>query len=154
MDTPAVDAREEVDPASFVRRYDALWHLEPADIPIGLAGCHNRDGMILNPGMIRPITKPEIPGFYEMLLAAAPDLAPELQGWAGDAESTCIEWLYRATSRPGSRDALALRVIDVFEFAGGGVQFGHAYYDSLTIVAASNPDLARQISAARERAFT
>ena len=32
-------------PASFVRRYDALWHLEPADIPIGLAGCHNRDGM-------------------------------------------------------------------------------------------------------------
>jgi hypothetical protein len=66
----------------------------------------------------------------------------------------CIEWLYRATSRPGSRDALALRVIDVFEFAGGGVQFGHAYYDSLTIVAASNPDLARQISAARERAFT
>jgi hypothetical protein len=110
--------------------------------------------MILNPGMIRPITKPEIPGHYEMLLAAAPDLDPELQGWAGDAESLCIEWLYRATSRPGQRDALELRVIDVFEFAGGGVQFGHAYYDSLTIVATFTTELARQICGARQEAFT
>jgi ketosteroid isomerase-like protein len=153
-DTPAVDECDEVNPASFVRRYDELWHLEPANIPFGLASCYNRDGKILNPGMIRPIAKPEIPGFYEMMLAAAPDLTPELHGWAGDAESLCIEWVYRAANRPGRREALELRVIDVFEFAGGGVQFGYAYYDSLTIVATFNPDLAEQIRAARERAFT
>jgi len=154
VDTPALDAREEVDPESFVRRYDALWHLDPAEIPSGLASCYNRDGIILNPGMIRPITKPEIPGLYETLLTAAPDLDPALQGWAGDSDSLCVEWLYRATGRGGGRGRLDLRVIDVFEFAGGGVQFGHAYYDSLTIAAASNADIAREISAARETALT
>jgi ketosteroid isomerase-like protein len=153
VDTPAVGAGKDVDPASFVHRYDALWHAKPTDIPMGLAGCYNSDGMILNPGMIRPITKPEMPGYYETQLALAPDLNPELQGWAGDGHSLCVEWLYRASSLGDGHTPLALRVTDIFEFAGGGVQFGHAYFDSLTVVAAISPDLARQVSVAREKLF-
>jgi ketosteroid isomerase-like protein len=149
---PAAGAGAGVEPASFVQNYDALWHADNAEVGMGLASCYNSNGMILNPGMTRPITKPEIPGYYARLLAAAPDLDPQLEGWADAGDSLCVEWLYRSAGGDG-RSPLAVRVVDVFEFAGGGVQFGHAYYDSLTILSASRADLAKAIEKARARFF-
>jgi ketosteroid isomerase-like protein len=153
VNTPAAGAGGSVDPADFVRRYDALWHGNNDEVPIGLASCYNNTGMILNPGMLRPITKPEIPGYYEMLLATAPDLDPELQGWAGDSDSLCVEWLYRARAGSDGHHGLLLRVVDIFEFAGGAVQYGHAYFDTLTILSTTDPDIQRQIESARAKFF-
>ncbi|WP_197501731.1 nuclear transport factor 2 family protein [Mycobacterium sp. 852002-51057_SCH5723018] len=149
---PAAGAGAAVEPAKFVRNYDALWHADNAEVGMGLASCYNSNGMILNPGMARPIMKPEIPGYYAMLLAAVPDLDPKLEGWAGDGDALCVEWLYRGAGGDG-RSPLAVRVVDVFEFAGGGVQFGHAYYDSLTILSASRADLAKVVAKARASFF-
>lgn len=149
---PAASAGVDVEPASFVAHYDALWHADNAEVGMGLASCYNSNGMILNPGMTRPITKPEIPGYYAMLLAAVPDLDPKLEGWAGDGAALCVEWLYRGAGGDG-RLPLATRVVDVFEFASGGVQFGHAYYDTLTILSASRPDLGKVIAKARTSIF-
>jgi SnoaL-like domain len=153
VDTPARGAGSDIDPAGFVRAYDALWHADNSEIPIGLAGCYNSDGMILNPGMSRPISKPEIPGLYIRLLSAAPDLDPALQGWAGDSKSLCVEWVYRASSQGDPRNTLSLPVVDVFEFTGGGVQFGHAYLDSLTLLSTYNQQLAPRVAAARRTFF-
>ncbi|OBI49940.1 hypothetical protein A5707_15800 [Mycobacterium kyorinense] len=153
VNTSAADGDESVDPADFVRRFDALWHNNNADVPVGLASCYNSTGMILNPGMLRPISKPEIPGYYEMLLAGTPDLDPELQGWAGDSDSLCVEWLYRGRTGFDDGHELLLRVVDVFEFAGGAVQYGHAYFDTLTILSTTSPGIHRQIEEARARLF-
>jgi len=153
VNTPAAGAGRAVDPAEFVHDYDALWHANNDEVPIGLAAYYNSTGMILNPGMLRPITKPEIPGYYQALLAAVPDLNPELQGWAGDSESLCVEWLYRGLTGSDGQHGLLLRVVDVFEFADGGVQYGHAYFDTLTILAASNVEAQHQIATVRAKFF-
>ena len=88
------------------------------------------DGVILNPGMDRPIARREIPGDYQLLLAVAPDLRQNRVSWAGDDELLYIEW--QATGSIAGRP-LSLPAVDRWLLDGGLASEGVASFDSVTL---------------------
>ena len=137
----AVDGRP--DPFQFIDAYQKLWRNPTA---MGFSERYTVDGKILNPGMPRPITKPEILGYYEWLLRRIPDLSMALMDWAGDDSMVYAEWL--GTGKLGGKPFYH-RVVDVFHFNDHGVYFGQAYYDTLKSIAR----LAPEVTKLREKLF-
>ncbi len=123
------------DAARFVDAYQAVWR-NPS--PMGFANCYTPDGTIVNPGMPRPITKPEIPGYYAWLLRRIPDLEMALVDWAGDENIAYAEWVGTGTLADAP---FSTRVIDVFHFDDRGVYYGQAYFDTLKTIARLDPSV-------------
>jgi uncharacterized protein (TIGR02246 family) len=111
----------------WVEQYTALW--QSAD-PQRFADFYREDGVILNPGMDRPVARREIPGYYQLLLAVAPDLRQNRVSWAGDDTLLYIEW--QAAGSIAGRP-LRLPVVDRWLLDGGLATEGIAFFDSITL---------------------
>src|SRR5262245_11126068 len=120
-------------PAEFLERYGRLWQ-NPQ--PRQFADFYHPRGRMWNPGMSRPIRTAEIPGYYTWLLSSIPDLRMRQLTWAGDRHVLYVEW------QAGGHFAgkpLRLNVVDCFEFIEGGVIYGTAYFDTVTLLGLVNP---------------
>ena len=127
-DVPEPRARRPVE--RWVEDYTALWQKPD---PQRFAGFYAHDGVILNPGMERPIARREIPGYYRFLLGVVPDLTMQRMSWAGDDERLLIEW--RGEGHVAGRP-LVLPVVDRWCLKDGLATEGVARFDSLTVLQA------------------
>jgi len=114
----------------WVEDYTALWQRPD---PARFAEFYADDGVILNPGMERPIERREIPSYYRFLLTVVPDLTMERVCWAGDDACLMIEWLGRGHA---AGSPLTLPVVDRWLLHEGLASEGVAYFDSLAVVQA------------------
>lgn len=139
---PALEGPEDgpaTDLAGFVEQYQALWK---SPVPRRFAEFYASDGRMINPGMERSLRRAEIPGYYEFVLALAPDLSMELLAWAGDEDLVFMEW--QGTGTVAGR-SLELPVVDRFDRLDGRVTHGQAYFDSSILLAHLDPSLAEKL---------
>jgi hypothetical protein len=122
-------------PAEFLERYGQLWQ-DPK--PRQFAAFYHQCGRMLNPGMSRPLRKPEIPGYYAFLLSSIPDLRLERLSWAGDQQALYVEW--RASGH-FAKKPFQLNVVDCFEFLEGRIIYGQAYFDTVALLSAAEPSI-------------
>jgi ketosteroid isomerase-like protein len=122
-------------PAEFLERYGQLWQ-DPK--PRQFAAFYHQCGRMLNPGMSRPLRKPEIPGYYAFLLSSIPDLRLERLSWAGDQQALYVEW--RASGHFAEKP-FQLNVVDCFEFLEGRIIYGQAYFDTVALLSAAEPSI-------------
>jgi len=122
-------------PTEFLIHYAQLWQ---APQPRRFADFYHPQGRMLNPGMHRPLRKPEVPGYYAFLLSAIPDLRMEQQAWAGDQQALYVEWQAKGTfvGKP-----FQLNVVDRFEFIEGRVIYGQAYFDTVALLRLIDPSI-------------
>ena len=119
----------------FLEHYERLWQ---APKPQQFADFYHPHGRMLNPGMHRPLCKPEIPGYYAFLLSAIPDLRMERQAWAGDPHALHVEWHASGTF---ARKPFQLNLVDRFEFVDGRVIYGQAYFDTVALLRLIDPSI-------------
>jgi ketosteroid isomerase-like protein len=122
-------------PAEFLEQYARLWH-NPA--PRQFAAFYHPHGRMLNPDMVRPLRRPEIPGYYTFLLSAIPDLRLEQLDWAGDEQALYVEWHASGTFVGKS---FRFNLVDRFEFVEGRVIYGQAYFDTVVLLSALDPSI-------------
>lgn len=122
-------------PTEFLEHYARLWQ-DPQPRPF--AAFYHPHGRMLNPGMVRPLRRSEIPGYYAFLLSAIPGLRLEPLVWAGDQDAFYVEWRASGTfvDKP-----FQLNLVDRFEFVGGRVIYGQAYFDTVALLSLSDPSI-------------
>lgn len=125
------------EPREFIDAYQAVWR-NPS--PMGFTNFYTPDGTILNPGMLRPIVKAEIPGYYSWVMRRVPHIQMALLDWAGDSDLVYAEWI--GAGLQGDQP-FYMRVVDVFHFDDRGVHFGQAYYDTLKTIARLDESVAK-----------
>jgi len=119
--------------AEFLEHYARVWQ-NPQ--PRQFATFYHAHGRMLNPDMVRPLRRAEIPGYYASLLSAIPDLRLEQLDWAGDEHALYVEWHASGTfvGKP-----FQLNLVDRFEFVEGRVIYGQAYFDTVVLLSALDP---------------
>jgi len=122
-------------PAEFLEHYARAWQ-DPQ--PRQFAAFYHPHGRMLNPDMVRPLRRAEIPGYYTSLLSAIPDLRLERLDWAGDEHALYVEWHAHGTFVGKS---IRLNLVDRFEFVAGRVIYGQAYFDTVVLLSALDPSL-------------
>jgi ketosteroid isomerase-like protein len=131
--TAAATPASGLSPAEFLEHYALAWR-NPR--PRQFAAFYHPHGRMLNPGMVRPLRRSEIPGYYAFLLSAIPDLRPERLDWAGDEHALYVEWRASGTFIGKS---FQLNFVDRFEFVEGRVIYGQAYFDTVVLLSALDP---------------
>lgn len=137
---PARGSGDRVAPETFVRDYAATWkNLDRDSFALQVAGFYNTEGAILNPGMDKPIGKPQIPGYYQMVRSAAPDLTMQ----AARLGRRCGATVHRVGVFHG-RMGRHRPPADVprrprRRLRGTRDQAGCAYLDTLTMVCLTHP---------------
>jgi hypothetical protein len=91
---------------------------------------------MLNPDMVRPLRRSEIPGYYASLLSAMPDLRLKRLDWAGDQHALYVEW--RASGAFVGK-SFQFNLVDRFEFVDGRVIYGQAYFDRVVLLSLLDP---------------
>ena len=122
-------------PAEFLEYYTRAWQ-NPQ--PRQFAAFYHPHGRMLNPDMVRPLRRAEIPGYYASLLSAMPDLRLRQLAWAGDEHALYVEWHASGTF---VGKAFQLNLVDRFEFVEGRVIYGQAYFDTVVLLSALDPSL-------------
>lgn len=122
-------------PAEFLEHYARAWR-DPQ--PRKFAAFYHPHGRMLNPDMVRPLRRAEIPGYYASLLSAMPDLRLEQLDWAGDEHALYVEWHAHGTF---AGKPFQLNLVDRFEFVAGRVIYGQAYFDTMVLLSALDPAL-------------
>ena len=131
------------DAEKFVQRFTELW---AAPQPDDYATLWHADGTLLHPGMAAPIGADEIPGYVERLLAALPDITLTPKSWAAQGAVVLIEWTITATFRDRK---VSWDGADRFTLRGDRAVEGVAYFDTLPIWRAIDPELDKAVKTDR-----
>jgi ketosteroid isomerase-like protein len=109
---------------TFVQNWSRVWRGRDSDAELYMELLH--DGCpLINP--INPITREDLPGFAEAVLAAEPDIRVVPTRWAGsDDGSVLIEWVNTGTLYGAP---IELRGADRYTLRDGKATEGHSYFD-------------------------
>ena len=121
--------------AAFLEQYARLWQ-NPQ--PRQFATFYHDHGRMLNPDMVRPLRRAEIPGYYASLLSSIPDLRLQRLDWAGDEHALYVEWHASGTFIGKS---FQFTLVDRFEFVEGRVIYGQAYFDTIVLLSLLDPSI-------------
>lgn len=112
---------------SFVRRFAEIWAKPDPD---RYAELWHEDGLLVHPTMSEPLDQSGIPDYVRRLQTAAPDIALEVDSWAGRGDTVLIEWTLHATVGDESAD---ISGVDRFTLRGDRAVEGVAYFDTMPL---------------------
>jgi len=102
------------------------------DAPDALAALFREDGTFVGPDLPRPLARAELAGYHGALHALLSPIRMEPVAWAGDDALAFVEWEIHGVL---AGEPVLLRVADRFDWAGGQIVAGRAYFDTLELAA-------------------
>ncbi|HKJ23600.1 MAG TPA: nuclear transport factor 2 family protein [Myxococcota bacterium] len=103
-----------------------------ADEPDAFAALFREDGAFVGPDLPRPLARVELAGYHASLHALLSPIRMERVAFAGDDGLAFVEWEIHAAL---AGEPVLLRVADRFDWAGGQIVAGRAYFDTLELAA-------------------
>lgn len=99
------------------------------------------EGKFMAPGLSRPLSRSELPGYRRYLENLVPDLELVPVDWVGTGDVVFVEWRGTGTYRgaPANFDRIVRYVLD----GQGLVTDARAYYDTMALLEREHPEIAR-----------
>lgn len=124
--------------SEFLERYIHNWRHPDPD---RFAAFYHPEASLENPGMKRPLTRSEMPGYYKFVLETFEDLRMQPVFAADSDDVMFVEWSMSARLR--GRE-VSTRIVDRFTFRDNLVVDGRAFFDRLTLVRPFLPETFRE----------
>jgi uncharacterized protein (TIGR02246 family) len=119
---PPLDCAEAV-----VRAFGRAFEGDDGD---AFAALFREDGSFFGPDLTRPLGRRELAGYHAALHALLAGPRMKRVAFAGDDRLAFAEWEIHASL---AGEPVLLRVADRFDWAGGGIVAGRAYFDTLEL---------------------
>ena len=122
---------------NFIERWQHAWAVMDAQV---WAELYHREGTLLQPGMVEPISRSEIPAHVGRINALLPDIKCEMRNWAARDDIVFTEWTITAHlfGKP-----IEWNGCDRFTLAGEHAIEEVVHYDTLPLWAILDPAMKR-----------